>query len=119
MNNSPNENNFGNVVFDINAINNEIINILSTSIGDRIFEPTFGSNINSIVFEPQDEITAYYLLLELQDSLGKWMPRIVFLANASSVLPSNAGNREFLVTIAYQVVGLTNQQAQLQVLLGP
>jgi phage baseplate assembly protein W len=44
---------------DENAIENSIINILSTMQGSRRMLPEFAVNVNTLLFEPLDEITAY------------------------------------------------------------
>lgn len=98
-------NNFGLMVYDITAINEQIVNIFSTRIGERIFEPTFGSLITGYLFDPADPITAYKIRMEMISALSKWMPRIILDLNNTKVVASSS--RGYDVVIMYSVRGLS------------
>jgi phage baseplate assembly protein W len=59
-----------------NAIIASVKNILYTNYNERPFNPTFGSNIKSILFEPIDLITAIDLDTEIRLALNNYEPRI-------------------------------------------
>lgn len=63
-------------VKDIEAIKNSIKNIILTNRGEKPFNPAFGSNISSYLFEPADAITKRNLGAEIRDSIQQWEPRV-------------------------------------------
>jgi phage baseplate assembly protein W len=70
--------NFGDVVplRDIAAIKNSIKSILLTSKGERPFQPKFGTNITSYLFEQPDPITLSLLEDEIVRAVTKYEPRV-------------------------------------------
>lgn len=63
---------------NIDAIINSLKNILLTMKGSRRMLPEFGSNLQRLVFEPIDEITAREIGEEIIDSVRRWDNRIIF-----------------------------------------
>jgi phage baseplate assembly protein W len=59
-----------------NAIIASVKNILYTNYNERPFNPSFGSNIKGILFEPVDNITAIDLDTEIRLALTNYEPRI-------------------------------------------
>ncbi len=59
-----------------NAIIASVKNILYTNYNERPFNPSFGSNIQGILFEPVDNITAIDLDTEIRLALTNYEPRI-------------------------------------------
>ena len=89
-------------VYDVKVINNMIENILLTVIGERHYEPEFGSEIPALIYEPYDEETAYYIEAEIYKCLTRWMPYIDVDTRNTKCIPD--GDRGlFAVTIAYVV----------------
>lgn len=64
-------------VTDAAAINNSIKNILFTRKGSLPGKPTFGSDIDQVVFNQMDYITRALLEKQIRESLRKWETRIV------------------------------------------
>jgi phage baseplate assembly protein W len=50
--------------------------ILSTRIGERMFNPEFGSRLPELVFEPNDEILKRLLRFYTEEALRRWEGRI-------------------------------------------
>lgn len=63
-------------VFDYDAINNSIAAILMTSRGERLFLPTFGSDLPLIIFENFTNGMSESLVESIIDSIEKWEDRI-------------------------------------------
>ena len=61
------------VLYGFDAINNMILNVLYTQIGERDFEPTFGSRALNLLFEPNDSIIPGQVEIELYDKLRYWL----------------------------------------------
>ena len=53
-----------------------IINLLQTIPGERLGNPTFGSNLHSILFEPMNEDFSDILEDSIKTSLETWLPYI-------------------------------------------
>jgi phage baseplate assembly protein W len=63
-------------VTDSAAINNAIKNILFTRKGSLPGKPTFGSNINQVLFNQMDYITRQLLEDQIEEALAQWETRI-------------------------------------------
>ena len=64
------------MVYDEASIESMLTNIWMTLKGERPFEPTFGSNIPALLWEPCDRVTAYSIESDIFDSTAEWMPYI-------------------------------------------
>ncbi len=60
-------------------IQQSIYVILSTPIGERFMNPAFGSRVEEMIFEQNDEILKSMLRLFISDALEKWEKRIKFV----------------------------------------
>lgn len=61
---------------DFKLIQQSIYSILGTPIGSRFFLRDYGSNLHSLLFEPNDEILKALLDEFIGDALETWEPRI-------------------------------------------
>jgi Bacteriophage baseplate protein W len=50
--------------------------ILQTQHGERMMRPTYGSNLMSLVFAPNNSSTANLARFYVEESLARWEPRI-------------------------------------------
>jgi len=68
----------GKPVINTNAelINDSIADILSTPIGSKLFLPEFGSRLQELTFEPNDEVVKSMIRLFVYEALNKWEKRI-------------------------------------------
>ena len=53
-----------------NAIARAVRNIVSTTPGEKLFDPDFGSSVSEILFENVDDITAVSIRDEIRSSLS-------------------------------------------------
>jgi phage baseplate assembly protein W len=65
-----------------------IINLLRTKQGERRMNPTFGSRLWTLVFEPNDEFMAKRVETIIRDDISQWIPGI----SVSSVQVQNINN---------------------------
>ena len=86
-----------------NAINESINEILETQIGSRFFNRNFGSRLRNLLFEPMSDLTARIILIEIQQVVEDFEPRVRVLFNRSSV---KARFDEYIyeVTVGYQIL---------------
>jgi len=53
--------------------------LLGTQFGERLMRPTFGCNLKSLVFAPNDSATANLARYYVTEALTRWEPRIEVL----------------------------------------
>jgi phage baseplate assembly protein W len=106
---------FSNVLFnndtkDINLLSNEdavkqsIVNIMLTNVGERPFNPTFGSEVNKILFENITPQTTNALIDLISSAIENFEPRANLLDVVASPLPDE---NAYAVTIVYSVINKT------------
>ena len=72
----------------LTAYRMNIINLLRTKQGERRMNPTFGSRLWTLVFEPNDEFMAKRVETIIRDDISQWIPGI----SVSSVQVQNINN---------------------------
>ena len=98
-------------VLDEDSINNSILTILNTPIGSRVFNREFGSDINSILFDPMDGVTERRIRREIIDALSRWETRIsLTTANVIADYP----NSQYYVELEYLIPSLNNRNVTLK-----
>ena len=58
----------------IEAVKNNIKNLLNTNVGERFMQPNLGTNLRSILFEQIDDTTIVRIQDMILDSLKLWLP---------------------------------------------
>ena len=99
-----------------NAIARAVRNIVSTTPGEKFFDPDFGSSVGEILFENVDEITAVSIQDEIRSCLNNYEPR-VDLINVD--VDPNFDENQFDVKITYRIVGIDIPPSQLEFALLP
>tara|TARA_R110001583_G_scaffold82447_3_gene218682 strand:- start:1518 stop:2003 length:486 start_codon:yes stop_codon:yes gene_type:complete len=56
------------------AVKNNIKNLLNTNVGERFMQPNLGTNLRSILFEQIDDTTIVRIQDMILDSLKLWLP---------------------------------------------
>lgn len=79
----------------VSQIKSDLLSLLLTNPGERVFLPEFGTPLKRLIFEPNDEIieiTAKNMIIE---SISKWEPRIaVNNITVSSVVSQSDLNQQ-------------------------
>lgn len=57
-------------------ISNSIIAILMTKMGQRLWQPDFGSNLHKLIFEQNDTASARLVELAVTSAIRRWEPRV-------------------------------------------
>ena len=73
-----------------------------TNKGERPFNPDYGSNIRSYLFEPLDYATAGQVSSSIQNTLTEFEPRITVISIDTS---PNYDQNGFEVELTYEIVG--------------
>ena len=88
-------NNSGLILTNYDAVSNKILHLLDTVLGTREFEPTFGSRLPELLFDPIDSITAWKLKNATIDAISKWITEV-------SMNFANSGFTAYPESYAYQ-----------------
>lgn len=58
-------------------IEESMVIILRTDLGERVYRPNFGSRLSELVFEPMNVQTLMLIRLYVEQALEMWEPRII------------------------------------------
>lgn len=59
------------------AIRADLLHLLLTNKGDRLYLPDFGSDLRKFIFEPNDTITHDEIKKSLNDSISRYIPNLI------------------------------------------
>lgn len=62
---------------DNQSIEESIVIILKTGLGERVYRPNFGSRLSELVFEPMSIQTLLTIRLYVEEAVQMWEPRII------------------------------------------
>ena len=99
-----------------NAIARAVRNIVSTTPGEKFFDPDFGSSISEILFENVDDITAMSVRTEIINVIENYEPRVKLLKVSVN---ANIDSYSMDVRIVYQVIGIDIPPQELSFVLIP
>ena len=98
------------------AIKRSVQNIVLTIVGEKPFEPIFGTNINSSLFELNTSIEAIGIQEQIRSAITNFEPRVNNLEVAVTV---DADSNDMYATVQYDIVGLPVPTQTVDVLLFP
>ena len=97
-----------------NAIARSVRNLILTTQGERPFQPVLGSNVNNLLFDNMDKLTASTLKDEIRNTIENYEPRVEL---EDIIVDPNFDNNEFNVTIQYYIVGIDVPEQELSFVL--
>ena len=103
-------------VSDEDAIKRSVKNIIFTILGEKPFEPNFGSVINQSLFDLSTNLNEIRISDEIKQSLLNYEPRIDNIVVTSSVYPDS---NELNCVVQYDIVGIPAPTQEVDVLLFP
>ena len=98
------------------AIARSLRNLVLTAPGERFFNENLGPNVNNLLFENMDDVTASSIKDEIQNTINNYEPRVKLLKTQVS---PNFETLEFDVVIKYEIIGVEAQPQQLSFALEP
>ena len=101
---------------DEDAIKRSVKNIIFTILGEKPFEPNFGSVINDSLFELDTTLNRVRISDEITQSLNSYEPRI---DNIDVTVEIYSDSNELNCTVQYDIVGIPAPTQQVDVLLFP
>ena len=101
---------------DEDAIKRSVKNIIFTILGEKPFEPDFGSVMNQSLFDLNTNLSEIKVSDEIKASLDNYEPRIDNVNVSVSIL---ADSNEMNCTVQYDIVGIPSPTQTVDVLLLP
>ena len=103
-------------ISDEDAIKRSVRNIVFTILGEKPFDPNFGSVINDSLFELDTSLNQVRVSDEITQSLLSYEPRISNIEVTASIYPDS---NELNCTVQYDITGISAPTQQVDVLLFP
>ena len=103
-------------VSDEDAIKRSVKNIIFTILGEKPFEPNFGSVISQSLFDLNTNLNEIRISDEIKQSLLNYEPRIDNVEVTASIYPDS---NELNCTVQYDIVGIPAPTQEVDVLLFP
>ena len=103
-------------VSDEDAIKRSVKNIIFTILGEKPFEPNFGSVISQSLFDLNTNLNEIRISDEIKQSLLNYEPRIDNIVVTASIYPDS---NELNCTVQYDIVGIPAPTQEVDVLLFP
>ena len=110
--------------FKVNPLNNDLIalknetaiarsvrNIVMTIPGERFFQPNFGSEVNRLLFNNIDDISASLIESQIKQSIENYESRVLL---RSLIVDPNFDNNSFDIKITYDIIGADVPSQELQ-----
>ena len=101
---------------DEDAIKRSVRNIIFTILGEKPFQPNFGSAINESLFELNTSLNEVRIEDEIKSSLLNYEPRIANTEVTVSIYPDS---NEMNATVQYDIVGIPAPPQSVDVILFP
>ena len=101
---------------DEDAIKRSVRNIIFTILGEKPFEPDFGSVMNESLFDLSTSLSEIRISDEITSSLNNYEPRI---DNIEVLVQLSPDTNEMNCTVQYDIVGIPAPTQEVDVLLFP
>ena len=98
------------------AIKRSVRNVIFTILGEKPFEPNFGSVINESLFDLNTNLNEIRVSDEIRSSLLNYEPRISNIDVTVTVAPDT---NEMNCTVQYDITGIPAPTQEVDVLLFP
>lgn len=80
---------------DTKALVSDLMHLLLTNEGERLYMPNFGTNLRKFIFEPNDNKTKGDIKSHLQEVIKRYIPNLVI----NDVLVEDSELSDHLVTV--------------------
>ena len=97
----------GLIVYDTDAIKNQISNILATPLGSDHFEPTFGSNLPYRLYDPITSGTAFLIYNDTIGAVSRWMGDRIAVNQALTIvrpMDNDPDSEGYEIRMPYQIL---------------
>jgi phage baseplate assembly protein W len=88
-------------VLNEESVRQSLKNLILTNIGERLFQPTIGSDVYKSLFEPNDVITAENISYHISSTIKHNEPRVILL---NVITTPNQDDYSFNVNIVFSLI---------------
>lgn len=81
------------------AVKSDLVHLILTQRGQRLYLPSFGTNLYKFLFEPSDSLTQSQIKREIEDTVAKFIPNL----QITDVIIEYPEDHKATVTIDYIV----------------
>jgi phage baseplate assembly protein W len=85
---------------DADAIRADLLHLLLTNKGERLYLPDFGSDLKKFIFEPNDDVTHEQIKDSLNETIKRYMPNLII---NSIEFKNNSIEELIIVELTYTV----------------
>jgi len=93
---------------DAEHVRDELLQLLLTSLGERLFLPEFGGGLRRLVFEPASDTLRNVVKARITQALSRWLGQRLTVEMLDVVWDSDAATLE--VTLQYRPAGSTDSR---------
>jgi len=86
---------------DNSAIKSDLMHLLLTRKGERLYMPDFGTDLLKYIFEMNDDLTRSNIRTELNETIKKYLPNLSI--NSIEVTESESNEHNVIVRLDYTV----------------
>jgi phage baseplate assembly protein W len=83
------------------SVSQSIKNLILTDLGERLFQPTIGSDIRKTLFDPNDIVTAENITFFIKSTVRQNEPRATLL---DVIVTANPDGNSFSVSVVYSLI---------------
>tara|TARA_Y100001970_G_C14231619_1_gene859010 strand:+ start:818 stop:1285 length:468 start_codon:yes stop_codon:yes gene_type:complete len=100
----------------IEAVKNNIKNLLLTNRGERLMQPSIGLNLREYLFEPLTDDLIMEMQNEINETISMWLPFITITNLSIEQGEENSiGSHQLLIDLAFIITRDPNTLASVQV----
>jgi len=99
---------------DKKAIKSDLMHLLLTTKGERLYMPDFGTNLRKFLFEPNVVSVSSDIRSEIQGAIDKYIPNLK--VDNLEVVPHEENEHSVVVRIDYTVTKDTFQQSDFVII---
>jgi phage baseplate assembly protein W len=85
---------------DTEAIKSDLLHLILTNKGERLYLPEFGANLRKYLFEPYDTITEEDIKNEIKEAVKKYIPNL----QITSVTTEEAPQSQYGVVVRIEYI---------------
>ena len=94
---------------DSEAVKRSVRNLLLTNYNERCFNPSFGSNLKSLLFEPVNDATTYSIKTWVSNAIDNFDPRASLI---DVIVNPSIDENAYAVTIVYVIDNISESVTQ-------
>lgn len=96
------------------SVKHSIRNLILTDRTERFYNPSIGSKIHSLLFEPLDSVTSEMIRSTIEETIKNNEPRVIL--QRIDVVPYSQDNA-YYITVFFSIINIPDKDVSLSVIL--